>query len=126
LANVLALPSGSTAVSVLLPALAMYSVRPPPTALASRIAWRSEPGPESFVFVTLKIEGSQRGSSASRCGGWGPDPRDDLLFACVTSRTTEELLEGEETHGENLLGAGANMRGAEPAGDRAKPSVQGG
>src|SRR6266545_4862201 len=30
-------------------------VSAPEVALASRIAWRKEPGPESFVFVTVKV-----------------------------------------------------------------------
>lgn len=30
-------------------------VSAPPAAFASRIAWRSEPTPESLVFVTVKV-----------------------------------------------------------------------
>ena len=41
--------------SVIVPVTAKVIVSAPGTALASRIAWRSDPGPESLVVVTLKL-----------------------------------------------------------------------
>src|SRR5881392_3248914 len=43
-------------------------VSAPGLLLASRIAWRSEAGPLSSVFSTLKVLGSERSSSDSSCG----------------------------------------------------------
>ena len=43
----------------------------PEAALASRIAWRSEPGPESFVLVTTKIPEAPESSSMIREHGRG-------------------------------------------------------
>jgi hypothetical protein len=40
----------------------------PGLALESRIAWRSEPGPLSAVFVTVKTDKSHRVSSTSKVG----------------------------------------------------------
>src|SRR5262249_10811770 len=40
----------------------------PVVALASRTAWRSEPGPESLTLLTVKTAGAVRSSSASRRG----------------------------------------------------------
>ena len=37
------------------PGMLKSIVSAPALALASRIAWRSEPGPESLVFVTVKV-----------------------------------------------------------------------
>ena len=36
--------------------------------LASRMAWRSEPAPLSSVLRTVKVAGTERSSSRSRCG----------------------------------------------------------
>src|SRR5260370_27329143 len=35
----------------------LNAIVPPPMELASRIAWRNEPVPESLVFITVKTKG---------------------------------------------------------------------
>ena len=41
---------------------------PPPMELASRIAWRNEPVPGSFVFMTVKTKGATGlGASVDSC-----------------------------------------------------------
>src|SRR5262245_65203797 len=43
-------------------------VSAPVVALASRMAWRRLPAPDSFTFRTVRVAGARRSSRASRLG----------------------------------------------------------
>src|SRR5262249_6040303 len=51
-----------------LPGMLKLIVEAVPDALASRIAWRSEPGPLLAAVMTVKVDGTSRASSGSRAG----------------------------------------------------------
>ena len=54
------------------PPMAKSIVLDPPAALASVIAWRSDPAPASLTLVTMSIAGTSRRSSGSSRGQAGP------------------------------------------------------
>src|SRR5262245_18538639 len=66
----------------------------PVAALATRIAWRSDPGPASAVLVTRKVDRLRRSSSASsrrRAGFRTPDPRCwQLSDSCFRKRRRDQ------------------------------------
>ena len=48
------------------PTMAKLIVSDPPAALASRMAWRNDPAPESLAFVTVKVAAIATPESVAR------------------------------------------------------------